>query len=90
MKIFVAVLLLISSFSPLYANTIFYLTKIPNLEIYDLNSSNNIKYLTAEKAFRVGFRENNVQCDNVNKDAGKQERWGPRHCSQHQGEDRAS
>ena len=45
MKIFVAVLLLISSFSPLYGNTIFYLTKIPNLEIYDLNSSNNIKYL---------------------------------------------
>ena len=67
MKIFVAVLLLISSFSPLYANTIFYLTKIPNLEIYDLNSSNNIKYLTAEKAFRVGFRENNVQCDKTDK-----------------------
>ena len=67
MKIFVAVLLLISSFSPLYGNTIFYLTKIPNLEIYDLNSSNNIKYLTAKKAFRVGFRENNVQCDKTDK-----------------------
>ena len=67
MKIFVAILLLISFFSPLYANTIFYLTKIPNLEIYDLNSSNNIKYLTAKKAFRVGFRENNVQCDKTDK-----------------------
>ena len=71
MKIFVAVLLLISSFSPLYANTIFYLTKIPNLEIYNLNSSNNIKYLTAEKAFRVGFRENNVQCDKTTENSIK-------------------
>jgi len=67
MKIFVAVLILINSFSPVYANTIFYLTKIPNLEIYDLSSSNNIKYLTAEKTFRVGFRENNVQCDKTDK-----------------------
>ena len=66
MKIFVVVLILINFFSSVYANTIFYLTKIPNLEIYDLNSSNNIKYLTAEKAFRVGFRENNVQCDKTN------------------------
>ena len=67
MKIFVVVLILINFFSSVYANTIFYLTKIPNLEIYDLSSSNNIKYLTAEKAFRVGFRENNVQCDNADK-----------------------
>ena len=67
MKIFIVVLILINFFSPVFANTIFYLTKIPNLEIYDLNSSNNIKYLTAEKTFRVGFRENNVQCDNADK-----------------------
>ena len=67
MKIFVVVLILINFFSSVYANTIFYLTKIPNLEIYDLNSSNNIKYLTAKKAFRVGFRENNVQCDKTDK-----------------------
>ena len=67
MKIFVVVLILINFFSSVYANTIFYLTKIPNLEIYDLSSSNNIKYLTAEKTFRVGFRENNVQCDNADK-----------------------
>ena len=67
MKIFFVALILINFFSSVYANTIFYLTKIPNLEIYDLSSSNNIKYLAAEKTFRVGFRENNVQCDNADK-----------------------
>ena len=67
MKIFVIIFILINYFSSVYANTIFYLTKIPNLEIYDLSSSNNIKYLTAEKTFRIGFRENNVQCDNADK-----------------------
>lgn len=44
------------------ANTIFYLTKIPNLKVYDLNTSNGIKYLSAEKPFKVGIVQNNVQC----------------------------
>ena len=66
MKIFIVVLILINFFSPVFANTIFYLTKIPNLEIYNLNSTNGIKYLNAKKSFTVGFRENNVQCDKTN------------------------
>ena len=44
------------------ANTIFYLTKIPNLKVYELNTSNGIKYLSAEKPFKVGIVQNNVQC----------------------------
>lgn len=48
------------------ANTIFYLTKIPNLKVYDLKTSNGIKYLSAEKPFKVGIVQNNVQCGVAN------------------------
>tara|TARA_Y100000590_G_scaffold453862_1_gene599666 strand:+ start:639 stop:1376 length:738 start_codon:yes stop_codon:yes gene_type:complete len=58
-KIIVVVLLL---FSPANANTIFYLIKIPNLEIYNSNSANGLKYLKATKAFQVGIRDNSVLC----------------------------
>ena len=44
------------------ANTIFYLTKIPNLKVYELKTTNGIKYLTPEKPFKVGIVQNNVQC----------------------------
>ena len=50
-------------FSPAYGNTIYYLTKIPNLQVYDLTASNGIKYLKAEKSFKVGIVKNNVQCN---------------------------
>ena len=66
MRLFLITFLFLKVFSPAYANTIYYLTKIPNLEIHDLTASNGIKYLKAEKSFKVGFRENNVQCNNVN------------------------
>ena len=58
MKIFVAILLLISSFSPLYANTIFYLTKIPNLEIYN-KPNKNIQNLNINIVF-YGFYYNTM------------------------------
>ncbi len=66
MRLVIITFLFFKFFSPVYANTIYYLTKIPNLEIHDLTASNGIKYLKAEKSFKVGFRENNVQCNNVN------------------------
>ena len=66
MRLLFITFLFINFFSPASANTIYYLTKIPNLEIYDLASPNGVKYLKAEKFFRVGFRENNVQCDKTN------------------------
>ena len=66
MRLFLITFLFLKIFSPAYANTIYYLTKIPNLEIHDLKASNGIKYLKAEKSFKVGFRENSVQCNGVN------------------------
>ena len=71
MRLLLITFLFLKIFSPAYANTIYYLTKIPNLEIYDLTASNGIKYLKAEKSFRVGFRENNVQCDKTSKNSIK-------------------
>ena len=71
MRLFLITFLFLKIFSPAHANTIYYLTKIPNLEIYDLKASNGIKYLKAEKSFRVGFRENNVQCDKTSKNSIK-------------------
>ena len=51
-------------FSPLNANTIYNLIKIPNLEIYQGNTSNGLKYLRAVKPFNVGIRNNSVYCLN--------------------------
>ena len=50
--------------SPANANTIFYLIKIPNLEIHSGKSANGLKYLKAIKPFSVGIRDNNVSCFN--------------------------
>ena len=63
MKLIITILLFINIYSTAYSNTIYYLTKIPNLKVHDLKSSNGIKYLKAEKSFKVGIVENNVQCD---------------------------
>ena len=50
----------------LKADEIFNLLKIPNLEVYKLNSSNGLKYLNAKKNFKIGF-ENNIRCNKANK-----------------------
>ena len=63
MRILFITLLGLCIFSTLKANTIFYLTKIPNLKVYELKATNGIKYLAAEKPFKVGIVQNNVQCD---------------------------
>ncbi len=63
MKLIIFTLLFFNIYTSSYSNTIFYLTKIPNLKIHDLTSKNGIKYLKAEKSFKVGVVENNVQCD---------------------------
>ncbi len=51
---------------PVKANTIYQLIKIPNLEIFELNSSNNLKYFYASKPFRLGV-EKNISCFNSDK-----------------------
>ena len=66
MKLLIIIFLSLNFFTQAQSNTIFYLTKIPNLKIYNLNSKNGIKYLKAEKFFKVGIVDNNVQCDVAN------------------------
>ena len=61
LKIILSILIFISSAN---ANTIFYLIKIPNLEIHSGKSANGLKYLKAIKPFSVGIRDNNVSCFN--------------------------
>ena len=63
MKFFKIIFILIL-ISPANANTILYLIKIPNLEIYSNKSDNGLKYLKATKPFEVGIRNNNVLCFN--------------------------
>ena len=60
-KIILSILIFIS---PANANTIFYLIKIPNLEIHSSKSVNGLKYLKAIKPFDVGIKDNNVSCFN--------------------------
>jgi len=61
-----AILLLIFFTTPLKANTIYNLIKIPNLEIYEINTKNNLKYFYAARPFRLGTQKN-IICLNSNK-----------------------
>jgi len=61
LKIILSILIFIS---PANANTIFYLIKIPNLEIHGDKYANGLKYLKAIKPFEVGIKDNNVSCFN--------------------------
>ena len=66
MKVFRLVLLSIILIIPSKANTIYDLIKIPNLEIYELKTLNNLKYFYAEKPFRLGVQRN-ISCTNSDK-----------------------
>jgi hypothetical protein len=66
MKIFKLFLLSFILIVPVKANTIYNLIKIPNLEIYELKTSNNLKYFYAEKPFRLGVQKN-IECKNSDK-----------------------
>jgi hypothetical protein len=66
MKLFRAFLLLLIFISPLRANTIYNLIKIPNLEIYEIKTKNKLKYFYAESSFRLGVKKN-IVCLNPNK-----------------------
>ena len=72
MNLIRAILLLIIFITPLKANTIYNLIKIPNLEIYEINTKNKLKYFYAARPFRLGTQKN-IVCSNSNKkDLGKQ------------------
>ena len=48
------------------ADTIYYLLRIPNLEIVDFENNNQIKTFKAKKYFKVGIKDNNVECYSPN------------------------
>jgi len=62
------ILLFLLQTNALKANEINYLLNIPNLEIYKLNNANGIKYLNAEKNFRIGVN-NNINCNKATKES---------------------
>ena len=66
MNLIRAILLLIFFITPIKANTIYNIIKIPNLEIYEINTRNKLKYFYATTPFRLGTQKN-IVCSNPNK-----------------------
>ena len=66
MNLIRAILLLIFLITPLKANTIYNLIKIPNLEIYEINTKNKLRYFYAARPFQLGTQKN-IVCSNANK-----------------------
>ena len=60
------ILLSLFIFTQSQADTIYNLIKIPNLEIYEINSSNKLRYLYAKHPFTIGI-DNNINCFNSEK-----------------------
>ncbi len=59
----IKILIIVLFFSTnVLADTINYLLKIPNLEIIDVENNNRIKTFKAKKYFKVGIKDNNVEC----------------------------
>ena len=48
------------------ADTIYNLIKIPNLEVYEINTSNKLRYVYAKQPFTIGV-DNNINCFNSEK-----------------------
>ena len=55
------ILLSLFIFNQSQADTIYNLIKIPNLEIYEINKSNKLRYLYAKQPFTIGV-DNNINC----------------------------
>ena len=53
-------------YTQVQANTIYNLIKIPNLEIYEINTPNKLRYLYAKEPFTIGVN-NNINCYNSEK-----------------------
>ena len=68
MILFKAILFFIVLISPLNANTIYNLIKIPNLEVYKIDTKNGLRYLYATKPFMLGVNhKKNINCYNSDK-----------------------
>ena len=66
MNIIRIIILSLFIFTQSQADTIYNLIKIPNLEIYEINTSNKLRYLYAKKPFTIGV-DNNINCFNSEK-----------------------
>ena len=67
MKVLRLILLVFIWIMPVYGNSIYNLIKIPNLEIYEINTEDRLKYLYAKSSFRLGVKKN-IICENSSKD----------------------
>ena len=67
MNLLKVILLVFIWITPVYGNSIYNLIKIPNLEIYEINTENRLKYLYAKSSFRLGVKKN-IICENSSKD----------------------
>ena len=68
MIFFRAIFLIFIFITPLNANTIYNLIKIPNLEVYKIDTKNGLRYLFATKPFRLGINvKKNINCYNSDK-----------------------
>tara|TARA_A100000164_G_C21738171_1_gene690965 strand:+ start:78 stop:809 length:732 start_codon:yes stop_codon:yes gene_type:complete len=65
MKKAIIIILLLMSFQSINANEIFNLIKIPNLEVFNLESKNKIKYLSSKRNFTIAVTKN-ITCDKAN------------------------
>ena len=63
MRIFKLVLISFFLITSANSNSIYNITKIPNLEIYELKTLNKLKYFYATKPFRLGVQKN-IVCNN--------------------------
>ena len=66
MNIIISFLLFFFLTFQVQANTIYNLIKIPNLEIYETNTTNKLRYLYAKQPFTIGV-DNNINCYNSEK-----------------------
>jgi hypothetical protein len=66
MNIIRIIILSLFIFTQSQADTIYNLIKIPNLEIYEINTSNKLRYLYAKQPFTIGV-DNNINCFNPEK-----------------------
>ena len=60
------ILLSLFIFTQAKADTIYNLIKIPNLEVYEINTSNKLRYVYAKQPFTIGV-DKNINCFNSEK-----------------------
>ena len=68
MHLYRTILVVFIFITPLKANTIYNLIKIPNLEIYEIDTKNKLRYVYATKPFKLGLNiKKNISCYNSDK-----------------------